>query len=465
MDEMPKNVRVLRFFGGEDAVRTAALTVLADGTQLKTQEMRKGGEVLVLLQANAADDSADKALLDSAEARLHRAVGADLYGTDAVTLPQAAVAALQKADRLFVAADGATGARLHERLKGLPEAAAVYDFGSQSYTHARFGPKIAEGGAAGRRAGGDIVLLAQGRIREACRLSGADYAVTCIPCNPGRIVMAGSAKGFWRRALPEGENPALWLLDMLRRAALGAPQAPGTVWQNYGAEPAEDAPAAAAVFPAGQAARPAAAPAIPDPASSPTAGLAAEAARILYPNSADAPAVPAAGAFRHSRPARAAEAAEAGSARMPQEAAPGAEKSGAPADTAPTDMPAAAQPPVFAALASPVFAVPASPVPAPAAPAPEAPAGPQRPETPARQAQQAMETPLRPEQPDSDPAGMPQPPRRRGGLGGLLIGLLIAALGAAIVLAAVWFLSGGDLAGFWQRSGLRQFNLSGASLL
>ena len=44
----------------------------------------------------------------------------------------------------------------------------------------------------------------------------------------------GGKKGCWLRCLAPDENPGLWLLDMLRRAACGLPQAGGTNWQPYG---------------------------------------------------------------------------------------------------------------------------------------------------------------------------------------------------------------------------------------
>ena len=47
-------------------------------------------------------------------------------------------------------------------------------------------------------------------------------------------MLVGGKKGCWLRCLASDENPGLWLLDMLRRAACGLPQAGGTSWQPYG---------------------------------------------------------------------------------------------------------------------------------------------------------------------------------------------------------------------------------------
>lgn len=49
-----------------------------------------------------------------------------------------------------------------------------------------------------------------------------------------RLLLVGGKKGCWLRCLAPDENPGLWLLDMLRRAACGLPQAGGTGWQPYG---------------------------------------------------------------------------------------------------------------------------------------------------------------------------------------------------------------------------------------
>lgn len=225
---MPENTRVLRFFAADTPARTAVLDRLAAEGGLQWQEMRKGSEVLVVLQGAPAR-------LDAAEAAVRSQVSAGLYATGAVTLPAAAVQALQEADRLFVAADAATGALLEKRLQLVPGADGVYDFGTQSYAHAGYGPRIASGGAWGRRAGADVLLLAQGRIQEARRLSGAHYAAAAVPAaDSGTTLLVGSRKTIWIRRVSGSENPALWLLDILRRAALGAPQAEGTVWQPYG---------------------------------------------------------------------------------------------------------------------------------------------------------------------------------------------------------------------------------------
>ena len=48
------------------------------------------------------------------------------------------------------------------------------------------------------------------------------------------MLFVGSRRGCWVRTVADTDTPALWLLDMLRRAACGLPQAAGTSWQKYG---------------------------------------------------------------------------------------------------------------------------------------------------------------------------------------------------------------------------------------
>ena len=89
------------------------------------------------------------------------------------------------------------------------------------------------------------------RVRAAQRLVGADFAAGCLERAEDTVLFLGSRKGCWVRTVANADTPALWLLDMIRRAASGLPQAAGTSWQKYGrAVPAD---ALTAQTPAGQA--------------------------------------------------------------------------------------------------------------------------------------------------------------------------------------------------------------------
>ena len=62
----------------------------------------------------------------------------------------------------------------------------------------------------------------------------AALAVGCVELPQSRLLLVGGKKGCWLRCVAPDENPGLWLLDLLRRAACGLPQAGGTNWQPYG---------------------------------------------------------------------------------------------------------------------------------------------------------------------------------------------------------------------------------------
>ena len=72
------------------------------------------------------------------------------------------------------------------------------------------------------------------RVRAVQRLVGADFAAGCLERAEDTVLFLGSRKGCWVRTVANADTPALWLLDMIRRAASGLPQAAGTSWQKYG---------------------------------------------------------------------------------------------------------------------------------------------------------------------------------------------------------------------------------------
>ena len=63
---------------------------------------------------------------------------------------------------------------------------------------------------------------------------GSELAAGCAERGSEKVLVLSSKKGCWLRTVPSSDNAALWLLDMTRRAALGLPQAEGTIWQKYG---------------------------------------------------------------------------------------------------------------------------------------------------------------------------------------------------------------------------------------
>ena len=76
--------------------------------------------------------------------------------------------------------------------------------------------------------------MALAQVQAVLRLVGTDFAAGCVERAKDTVLFLGSRKGCWVRTVANGDSPALWLLDMLRRAASHLPQAAGTSWQRYG---------------------------------------------------------------------------------------------------------------------------------------------------------------------------------------------------------------------------------------
>lgn len=178
------------------------------------------------------------ALQSSTPQQLHRAVqqlrtslAPALYGEGEQTLAAAAVQALEQHRKLLVCSDAAAGALLETRLENLPGAEKVFDFGAMSYANAALNARLSH---KLRKAPQAEPARTLARVQAMQRLTGAALAVGCVELPHSRLLLVGGKKGCWLRCLASDENPGLWLLDMLRRAACGLPQAGGTNWQPYG---------------------------------------------------------------------------------------------------------------------------------------------------------------------------------------------------------------------------------------
>ena len=147
------------------------------------------------------------------------------------TLAAAAVQALEQHRKLLVCSDAAAGALLETRLENLPGAEKVFDFGAMSYANAALTARLSR---KLRKAPQAEPARTLARVQAMQRLTGAALAVGCVELPHSRLLLVGGKKGCWLRCVAPDENPGLWLLDMLRRAACGLPQAGGTSWQPYG---------------------------------------------------------------------------------------------------------------------------------------------------------------------------------------------------------------------------------------
>lgn len=220
-EEKTQTTCVLRLFGAplwtvQQAAQQADIAARCRG---------RGAETLAALQAEtpAALSKARKALADR--------FAAELYGEGEMTLVHAAVQALETHRRLLVCCDADAGTLLEARLETVPGAEKVFDFGALSYADAKIREKLS---ARTCRVKGGPIPAKLARVQAAQRFVGADLAAGCVERAEDTVLFLGSRRGCWVRTVANTDAPALWLLDMIRRAASGLPQAAGTSWQKYG---------------------------------------------------------------------------------------------------------------------------------------------------------------------------------------------------------------------------------------
>ena len=214
---------VLRLFGAPQGQLAGAVGQFAPQWKTQAQWKSRGGETLLALQA--ASPSGLKKAAQSLQAQFE----ADLYGAGDTSLAAAVVNALETHDRLLVCSDAAAGALLEARLETVPGAEKVFDFGALSYAHPKAGPQIEKRARARFKAEEpDAVRLALARAQAARRVVGSELAAGCAERGSEKVLVLSSQKGCWLRTVPASVNAAIWLLDMIRRAACDSPQAEGT---------------------------------------------------------------------------------------------------------------------------------------------------------------------------------------------------------------------------------------------
>ena len=220
-EEKTQTTCVLRLFG----VPLWAVQQAAQQADIAARCRGRGAEVLAALQAETP------AGLEKARKALNGRFAAELYGEGEMTLVHAAVQALETHRRLLVCCDADAGTLLEARLETVPDAEKVFDFGALSYADAKIREKLS---ARTCRVKGGPIPAKLARVQAAQRLVGADLAAGCVERAEDTVLFLGSRRGCWVRTVANTDAPALWLLDMIRRAASGLPQAAGTSWQKYG---------------------------------------------------------------------------------------------------------------------------------------------------------------------------------------------------------------------------------------
>lgn len=220
-EEKTQTTCVLRLFGAplwtvQQAAQQADIAARCRG---------RGAEVLAALQAETPVG------LEKARKALNGRFAAELYGEGEMTLVHAAVQALETHRRLLVCCDADAGTLLEARLETVPGAEKVFDFGALSYADAKIREKLS---ARTCRVKGGPIPAKLARVQAAQRFVGADLAAGCVERAEDTVLFLGSRRGCWLRTVANTDAPALWLLDMIRRAASDLPQAAGTSWQKYG---------------------------------------------------------------------------------------------------------------------------------------------------------------------------------------------------------------------------------------
>ena len=220
-EEKTQTTCVLRLFGAP----LWAVQQAAQQADIAARCRGRGAEVLAALQAETP------AGLEKAHKTLNGRFAAELYGEGEMTLVHAAVQALEMRRRLLVCCDADAGTLLEARLETVPGAEKVFDFGALSYADAKTREKLS---ARTCRVKGGPIPAKLARVQAAQRFVGADLAAGCVERAEDTVLFLGSRRGCWLRTVANTDAPALWLLDMIRRAASGLPQAAGTSWQKYG---------------------------------------------------------------------------------------------------------------------------------------------------------------------------------------------------------------------------------------
>ena len=220
-EEKTQTTCVLRLFGAP----LWAVQQAVQQTGLAAQCRSRGAETLAALQTETP------AALSKARKALAGRFAAELYGEGEMTLVHAAVQALETHRRLLVCCDADAGTLLEARLETVPGAEKVFDFGALSYADAKIREKLSVRTC---RVKGGPIPAKLARVQAAQRFVGADLAAGCVERAEDTVLFLGNRRGCWVRTVANTDAPALWLLDMIRRAASGLPQAAGTSWQKYG---------------------------------------------------------------------------------------------------------------------------------------------------------------------------------------------------------------------------------------
>lgn len=293
---------ILRLFGPEQPQVTALLKTAAAKGCPGLNLLLKDGEYAICVNARAETSAAAQVICNNWNEHFKSEFGPAVFGEGEESLAGCTLQALADADRLFVAANGATGALLEQKLQGQPLASAVYDFGLHSYAHPKKAGRVQPKAGLARKYPDSPVQPVAGLAHAALEVSNADWAVAYQPaegCDPAFVLVCGK-KNVWLKALPPCADPAAlaagWLLDMLRRMALGVAMEPGVQCFRFGKQdPVLAAPAAGQAPAVQPMPAPRRSPALSKASAAPLAPSAAlnSKAQLLFDDQASLPTDPA----------------------------------------------------------------------------------------------------------------------------------------------------------------------------
>ena len=203
---------VLRLFGPGEARVTGVLKAAAAGGCPGLNLRMRDGEYAVCVNARAETGAAAQVLCNTWEEHFKKEFGPAVFGTGETGLAEAALEALAGADKLFVAADAATGALLEEKLAGQELAGTVYDFGSQSYAHPKKAARVRPDAKLEKKYPGDPVQ--QLRARRARRWKRRGRTGRCCGGPPRAatrpLCWCAAKRTCGSRRCPPAGSPGRW---------------------------------------------------------------------------------------------------------------------------------------------------------------------------------------------------------------------------------------------------------------
>ena len=221
------NTLILRAFGPRQARMMGIMKQAVKDGCPGLNLLMKDGEYAICVKPHTEDSALAQRLCNEWEHYFKVRLGAAVFGKNQESLARVAVDALAQKEKLFVAADELTGELMAHKLEGIEQAQAVFDFGTMSYLHPKKSSKIVPDKKLEKKFPDLPLQRAVGMTQAARKVSDADWGVYYSPAqgrDPAYVLLC-TKKTVYLKTLSDGtdtqELAAGWLLDMLRRLALG----------------------------------------------------------------------------------------------------------------------------------------------------------------------------------------------------------------------------------------------------